>query len=143
MKLLRKMSAVGLGPEDVDPYKRKEQLVGADAAPAPQNITLLAAFFAPLLWAPWGSMIYMACLPLMFAVVWLASSMPQEIARIKDRALVDEEQTILASVAASSRCAPRARMPVLRFSKHACPKVFVRDGCQCRRLWRGAFGVPH
>jgi hypothetical protein len=89
MKLLRKMSATGLSPEDVGPYSRRKLTIDTQTIPAVQPIWYTAAFVAPLMWAPWGSFLYCACLPLLVATVWLVSLMPQEIVRYND--MVEQE----------------------------------------------------
>jgi hypothetical protein len=91
MKLLRKMSATGLRPEDVGPYSRRKLTIDTQTIPAVQPIWYTAAFVAPLMWAPWGSFLYCACLPLLVATAWLVSLMPQEIARYND--MVEQEDS--------------------------------------------------
>lgn len=101
MKLLRKMSASGLSPEDLGPYSRRKQTVDSQTIPVLQPIGYTAAFFAPLLWAPWGGFSYCACLPLLIAMTWLVSIMPQEIVKYNELVEQEEANAMIGSVVGS------------------------------------------
>mmetsp|Transcript_25049 Transcript_25049/g.48739 ORF Transcript_25049/g.48739 Transcript_25049/m.48739 type:complete len:250 (+) Transcript_25049:51-800(+) len=103
MRLLRKMSAVGLDPTDIDPYEPKAK-IGQEAL-HPQALLVLGACGAFLLWSPDAGGIYCVFLPLILCTVWLLALLPREFAQRAEEAKqeLDDPVSIISSATRSRR----------------------------------------